>query len=288
MAGRRLLDLCRAGRDRRTRHCYGTAPTSAYEYEPMKISEFESRGKPTSQFSHQEQRAELACAFRWAARLDMHEAVANHFSLSVNDDGTQFLMNPDGRHFSRIRASELLLVDANDARTLEREDAPDATAWGLHGALHRNCPEARCAMHLHPHYTTVLAGLADSTMLPIDQNCARFFNRVAVDASYGGLALDKEAERCTRLLTNRRILLMGNHGVMVTAPSVAQAFDELFYFERAARTLVTAYTTGRPLRVMPDEVAERTARQWEAFGLHDKHFRELQAVLDAEEPDYRC
>jgi len=287
MAGRCLIDLCSAGRGRLTRHHYETALPTVHEYEPMKISKFEVPGNPTSRLSHQEQRAELACAFRWAARLDMHEAVANHFSLSVNDDGTQFLMNPDGRHFSRIRASELLLVDANNPRTLEREDAPDATAWGLHGALHRNCPDARCAMHLHPHYATVLAGLADSTMLPIDQNCARFFNRVAVDASYGGLALDEEAERCTRLLTDRRILLMGNHGVMVTAPSVAQAFDELFYFERAARTLVTAYMTGRPLRVMPDEVAERTARQWESFCLHDKHFRELQAILDTEEPDYR-
>lgn len=236
---------------------------------------------------YQEQRVQLACAFRWTARLNMHEAVANHFSLSVDDDGTRFLINPNGRHFSRVRASDLLLVDAMDPRTLEREDAPDPTAWGLHGAVHRNCPEARCALHVHPKYATVLAGLADSTMLPIDQNCARFFNRVAVDTEYGGLALEEEAERCTSLLQDKRIMLMGNHGVMVTAPSVARAFDELFYFERAARTLVTAYMTGRPLRVLPDEVAEKTARQWEEMPVEEKHFSELMAILDNDEPDYR-
>ena len=203
---------------------------------------------------YHEQRIQLACAFRWAARLDMHEAVANHFSVSVDEDGTRFLINPDGRHFSRIRASDLLLVDAMNPRTLEREDAPDPTAWGLHGALHRNWPESRCALHVHPRYATVLAALADSTLLPIDQNCARFFNRVAVDADYGGLALGEEAERCTRLLKDKRIMLMGNHGVMTTGPSVAWAFDELYYFERAARTLVTAYITRRPLRVLPDVV----------------------------------
>lgn len=236
---------------------------------------------------YHEQRMQLACAFRWTARLDMHEAVANHFSLSVNNDGTLFLVNPDGRHFSRMRASDLLLVDAKDSRTLERRNAPDATAWGLHGALHRNCPEARCALHAHPRYATVLASLADSTMLPIDQNCARFFNRVAVDADYGGLALAEEAERCTSLLRDKRIMLMGNHGVMATGPSVARAFDELFYFERAARTLVTAYMTGQPLRVLPDEIAEKAARQWEAMPGADKHFSELMAILDKEEPDYR-
>lgn len=236
---------------------------------------------------YHEQRAQLACAFRWTARLDMHEAVANHFSLSVNNDGTLFLVNPDGRHFSRMRASDLVLVDARDPRTLERRNAPDATAWGLHGALHRSCPEARCALHAHPRYATVLASLADSTMLPIDQNCARFFNRVAVDKEYGGLALEEEAERCTSLLRDKRIMLMGNHGVMATGSTVARAFDELFYFERAARTLVTAYMTGQPLRVLDDDVAEKTARQWEQMPAADKHFAELMAILDAEEPEYR-
>ena len=76
-----------------------------------------------------QERVDLACAFRWTAKLNMHEAVANHFSLAVNDDGTQFLMNPNQVHFSLIRASSLLLLDANDPRTMERPDAPDPTAW---------------------------------------------------------------------------------------------------------------------------------------------------------------
>ena len=44
---------------------------------------------------HWQERQDLAAAFRWCARLGMHEAVANHFSLSVNEDGTRFLMNPN-------------------------------------------------------------------------------------------------------------------------------------------------------------------------------------------------
>lgn len=253
----------------------------------MSVSQVKASNHETQRDPYHEQRAQLACAFRWTSRLNMHEAVANHFSLSVNEDGTRFLINPNGRHFSRIRASELLLVDALDRGTLERDDAPDPTAWGLHGALHRKCPDARCAMHVHPKYATVLASLADSTMLPIDQNTARFFNRVVVDPSYGGLALDDEAERCTQLMQNKRIMVMGNHGIMITAPSVAQAFDEMFYFERAAQTLVTAYMTQKPLRMISDEIAEKTARQWEEFPVYENHFRELQAILDEEEPDYR-
>lgn len=253
----------------------------------MSVSEVPANHR-LRQDPYHEQRAALACAFRWTARLDMHEGVANHFSLSVNDDGSQFLINPDGRHFSRIRASELLLVDATDAATLERDDAPDATAWGLHGALHRQCPEARCALHAHPVHATVLASLVNDDIPPIDQNSARFFRRVAVDRDYGGMALAAEAERCTALLRDKRILLMGNHGVMVTGATVAEAFDALYYFERAARTVVMAYMTGQPLRVLDDAVAERTARQWEELAVADRHFAELAAILDEEEPDYRA
>jgi len=94
-------------------------------------------------------RIDLAASFRWAARYNWHEAVANHFSVAVNEDGTEFLMNPNGMHFSRIKASDLLLLDAKNPDTLNSPDAPDATAWGLHGAVHRNVPWARCALHIH-------------------------------------------------------------------------------------------------------------------------------------------
>ena len=66
-----------------------------------------------------QERVDLAAAFRWTARLNMHEGVANHFSLAVNDDGSQFLMNRNQVHFARIRASELLLLDANDPATMD-------------------------------------------------------------------------------------------------------------------------------------------------------------------------
>ena len=135
---------------------------------------------------HWQERVDLAAAFRWTARYNLHEAVANHFSLSVSEDGTKFLMNPNQVHFSRIRASDLLLLDANDPETLSKPGAPDPTAWGLHGSLHRRCPHARCAMHVHSIHATVLASLADSTLPPIDQNTAMFYNRHAVDEEFGG------------------------------------------------------------------------------------------------------
>ncbi len=237
-----------------------------------------------------EERADLACAFRWTARFGYHEAVANHFSLSVNDNGSQFLINPNQRHFSLLRASELLLLDANDPATMARPGAPDPTAWGLHGTLHRKCPRARCAMHVHSIHATVLASLADSRLPPIDQNTAMFFNRQAIDENYGGLAFEEEAARCTELLGDPKVnvLIMGNHGVMVIGQTVAETFNRLYYFERAAETYIKALWTGQKLRILSDAIAEKTAREIaEGDGGGVRYFSDLTEILDREEPEFR-
>ncbi|MEZ5830923.1 MAG: class II aldolase/adducin family protein [Dongiaceae bacterium] len=237
----------------------------------------------------QQARIDLAACFRWFARLGMHEGVANHLSVAVSADGSKFLMNPRGRHFSRVRASELLLLDANDQATLSRPDAPDPTAWYIHGRLHALLPQARCVMHLHSKYATALSGLADSTMYPIDQNTMRFYGRVATDEAYCGMALTSgEGDRLAGLLGNKSVLMMGNHGILIAGPSIAWAFDETYYFERAAETLMTCYASNRPLRIAPDAIAQTTAQQWLDYPHSpDDHLAEVKAILDQEAPDYR-
>lgn len=247
-----------------------------------------STGSDTN-LGHWSERTDLAASFRWTARLNMHEAVANHFSLAVNNDGTQFLMNPNQRHFARIKASDLLLLDAKDQTTLNRPDAPDPTAWGLHGSIHRQVPHARCVMHVHSIHATVLAALADSRLPPIDQNTATFYGRHVVDEGFGGLAFEEEGTRCAGLLADPKIkvMIMGNHGVLVIGDTVADTFNRLYYFERAAETYIRALQSGRPLRVLSHEIAEKTAQELEDYPSQaERHLAELKAILDDENSDY--
>ena len=234
-------------------------------------------------------RIDLAAALRLAVLMDWHEAVGNHFSLAVSADGKQFLMNPRWKHFSLVRASDLLLLDSGDMQTMSRPDAPDASAWCIHGRIHARVPRARCVLHVHPPYATVLATLADPRIRPIDQNTALFFNRIAIDQGYNGIADQlEEGERLARVLGDQHSMIMGNHGVLVTAPTVAEAFDELYFLERAAKTLVLAYSTGQPLNILSDEIAEKTAQSWEPYRESAfAHFRDLKSMLDAKDASYR-
>ena len=233
-------------------------------------------------------RRDLAAAFRLAARMNWHEAIANHFSLALSEDGKRFLVNPKWRHFSRIRASDLLLVDADDPGTMTRPDAPDPTAWSIHAALHARLPQARCILHLHTPYATAIATLADPEIKPIDQNTCRFYDRVAYDSAYEGMATSMdEGLRLAGLLGDKTVLMMGNHGVLVAANSVAEAFDEMYYLERACQTLVLAYSTGQTLKLMSHGAAEQTARDWEGFSdASFAHFSEMKLILGETDPTY--
>jgi len=234
-------------------------------------------------------RVDLAAAFRLAVHFDWHESVANHFSAAVSADGKQFLLNPKWKHFALVKASDLLLINADDPDVMQGPDAPEISAWCIHGAVHAQVPQARVLLHCHPPYATALSSLADPNIKPIDQNTARFFNRVAVDLHFGGIADDEaEGRRLAQAFGNASIMMMGNHGVSCAGGTVAETFEHLYYLERAAKTLMLAYSTGQPLSILDDELAEKTAQSWEdqsdsAFA----HFDQLKMILDASDDSYR-
>lgn len=234
-------------------------------------------------------RVDLAAAFRLIYELDMHESVANHLSAAVSADGKQFLMNRRWMHFSNVTASNLQLLDSDDTSIMDSDQAPDASAWAIHGNLHRAFPQAKVVLHLHPTYATVLSTLKDPRILPIDNNTARFYERIAYDTNFGGIATsDQEGKRILESFAGQKELMMGNHGVTVVGESVAEAFESLYYLEKACKTMVLAYATGQALNVIPHELALQTAESWDEFsGAGMAHFEQLKANLDREGSRYR-
>jgi len=239
----------------------------------------------------QQARTDLSVAFRWAARLNLHEAVANHFSVAVCDDGQKFLINPAGRHFSQMQASDLVLVDISAANNGVADDLRvDPTAMNLHGQIHKLVPDATCVLHTHMPYATALACLRDFEFLMLDQNACRFYNRIAYDRDYAGMALEaSEGERVAKLLgRSRSVLFLANHGVIVVGKTVAEAFDELYYLEKASQLQVLALSTGRELELIPDETAALVCKQWLEYpNAAEYHFAALTEILDQESCDFR-
>ncbi len=232
-------------------------------------------------------RVDLAAAFRLAARLWLNEGICNHFSLRLPGSADRFLINAYGLHWSEITASNLLTVD-DAGNQIEGDGKVELTAITLHTAIHRAHPQAACVLHTHMPYATALACLENGRLEPLSLSGLRFYHSVGYDDDFAGPATqESEGDRSAAKLGNKSILFMANHGVMVTGPTVARAFDDLYYLERACQVQVLAMSTGRPLRLVPEDVARASRRELDMLEmLANNHFTAMKRILDREEPDY--
>lgn len=232
-------------------------------------------------------RIELAAAYRLAARFDLNEGISNHFTARA---GESFLVIPHGLHFREVTASRLLLV-APDGAVRKGKGEVEPSAFFIHASILKARPDAEAVLHTHQPYTTALTLLENGRLLPASQNALRFHGRVAYDDRYLGAADHaQEGERLASVLGTRDVLFLAHHGVLVVGPSVAKAFDDLYFLERAAMAQVLAQSTGKPLRSIPDEIARGYVREDRPNNLAKqagKHFDALLRILDREEPDYR-
>ncbi len=233
-------------------------------------------------------RVDLAAAFRLAVRLDMHEGVCNHLSVMLPGTRDRFLLNRFGLHWSEVTASNLLALDAA-GNVLEGEGECEKTAFYIHSRIHLANPHAACVLHTHMPYATALTLTEPGRLEMVEQNALRFVEDIAYDDEYNGLVVDNaEGDRLARVLGEKRVLFLANHGVIAVGRSVAEAFDLLYYLERACRLQVLALSTGRKLRPVKEEVARATyAMLLEQNTVYaDAHFGALKRILDREEPDY--
>ena len=232
-------------------------------------------------------RVDLAAAFRLAVRLDLHEGVCNHFSVMLAD-GRTFLLNRYGLHWGEVTASNLLSLDAA-GRVVAGEGDYEKTAFWIHSRIHLAHPQAACVLHTHMPHATALTLLEDGRLEMIEQNALRFHDDIAYDDTYNGLVVDQaEGDRLARVLGAKRVLFLANHGVIVVGPTVAEAFDSLYYLERACRLQVLARIMGGKRRAVRPEVVERTYRLMRADAPQyaGAHFSALKRILDREEPAY--
>lgn len=207
-------------------------------------------------------RDDLALALRAAAHHGLAEGVCNHFSVALPDGSARFLINPRGLHWSEVGAEDIVLVDAQGA-VLAGRHRVEPTAMFIHAAVHRIAGLA-VVLHCHMPYATALTLTADRALDPtLSQNAMRFMGRVAIEGTYNGLALDvAEGERIARTMQQGRdVAFLANHGVIVGGATVAHAYDDLYYLERACLHQVLAQSTGRPLAPVAADLAARVAAQ---------------------------
>ena len=236
-------------------------------------------------------RINLAAALRWAERLGLNEGIDNHFSYAVDPTGQRFLVNPLGLHWRELTASDLILATA-DRVIVEGARPVEDTAFFIHSRLHLKHPRARAVLHTHMPYATALTIIEHGRVEMVSQNALQFAGRIAYLDDYEGLALDhSEGDRMAAAMGDKTVLFLGHHGVIVTGSTIHEAWNDLYFLERAAMVQVLAMSTGRPLRAIPDRavgsLVQAMATNPDAADQPRKHLEALKRILDTEAPTYR-
>jgi ribulose-5-phosphate 4-epimerase/fuculose-1-phosphate aldolase len=238
-------------------------------------------------------RVDLAACFRMAAKLGLSEGICNHFSFVVPGRDDLMLVNPYGYSFAEVTASNLVICDFQGRVVagghLPGGGVPEATAFYIHARLHMRHPRAKAAFHTHMPNATALSMLEGPPLVWAGQTALKFYGRALVDEDYNGLALDEaEGERIAASLGEADIVFLKNHGVMVVGPSIAEAWDDLYYLERAAEVQRLAMSTGRTLKPVPEAVARATYAQLREGDRESAqlHLASIKRILMREQPGF--
>lgn len=227
-------------------------------------------------------RRDLAAAFVLADRFGLSEGICNHFSAVLPGPEERYLINPYGVHWSEMRPDSLLTIDGAGT-VLAGEGEVEATARSIHVAGHRANPRHKVLLHTHMPHATALTMLEGGRLEMAHQTAVRFEGRIA-HHGFGGIALDdSEGERIAaaqRDAPDADILFLDNHGITVGGESVAVAFDDLYYLERACRQQILAQSTGLPLKPIAPDMVRETKRQTEQVRVPsaESHFAALMRV----------
>ncbi len=234
-------------------------------------------------------RKDLAAAYQLAALHRWTDHIYTHISARVPGEDNHFLLNAYGLMFDEVTASNLVKVD------LEGKVLLDATGLGInlagfviHGAIHAHRHDAFCVMHTHTQ-----AGIAVSAqkrgLRMLSQHAMRFHDKVAYH-DYEGVVLDMdEREHILHNIGTRNVMILRNHGLLVCGESVPDAFDQMYYLERACQIQIAAQSSGAELTECSDAVAARVAAQFDRPGRpsKDKHWPPLLRMLERVKPEYQ-
>jgi ribulose-5-phosphate 4-epimerase/fuculose-1-phosphate aldolase len=237
-------------------------------------------------------RIDLAACYRLADHFGLNEGIDNHMTMLLPGHADRFLLAPFGLHWSEVKASDFMVVGFN-GQILSGRGPIEDTALYIHMPVHRRAPHARCVLHTHMPYATALCMLENPRLEMAVQSALGFYEDIAYDGDYNGLAFDaSEGERMASVLDAKHVLMLGNHGVLVIGETVPQAFERLYFLERAAKAQILALSTGRALKMIPERVVRTTAAQFSSGGQvggrdrADLHFDALKRLLDRQQSDY--
>jgi ribulose-5-phosphate 4-epimerase/fuculose-1-phosphate aldolase len=233
-------------------------------------------------------RVDLAACYRLVALNGWDDILATHISARVPGKRDEFLINPFGLTFEEITASDLVRIDVDGNALSETPYQVNPAGFTIHSAIHMARHDAECVLHLHTLDGMAVSAMADG-LLPLNQTSMFAYGDVAYH-DFEGVALDlDERERLQRDLADKHYMILRNHGTLVAAATVPEAFIRMYFLERACTSQVRTLSGGRAVYEPSLDAQEKTAVVGTRAGGYAKlAWPALLRRLDRQSPGYEA
>jgi ribulose-5-phosphate 4-epimerase/fuculose-1-phosphate aldolase len=223
----------------------------------------------------------LACSFRILARAGFAENISGHITWQ-RPGQENMLVNPWGLWWREISAADICEVDPMGNVRSGRWDVTPAIY--IHTELHMARPEARVVVHNHPYHVCVMAALG---VLPdlVHQSGSAFFGDLHVVGEYSGEIDSPElGQRLAEQIGAYSVVVLANHGVIVTGPTVEEATFRAATIDRVCQLAYDVMVVGRTPLAMDPGVIMGVKKSILERG-SDVYFAGAARMLIKDEPD---
>ena len=205
-------------------------------------------------------RAELAAFYRLVEHLGWGDGIYNHIALRVPGEPEKFLIKPHALTYDEVTASGLVKVDARD--DLDERAGVNKVGFTTHAPILRARQDVNCTIHLHTIPIMAISAHPAGLRM-VHQNAVSFFENVAYQ-DYEGAAEGVQAQqRLIDDLGSNRVLVLRNHGAVITGSSVEQTFAMTLRFVQACEVQLAVEAAGQGVVEIPPEVCRQVALQLE-------------------------
>lgn len=238
-----------------------------------------------------EARINLAACYRLMPLFGMSDLVYNHITARIPGTDDEILINPYGYMYEEVTASSLIKINVK-GEVLSNPHADydiNQAGYVIHSAVHGARHDVECVIHTHSR-----CGMAVSAMkvglLPLTQTAMRFKDIAYHD--YESVAIDMdEQSRLVADLGSQDAMILRNHGLLVASPSIAEAFNAMYWLEMACRAQVDAMTSGAELIIPSEAVVNKTHHLYQPsvrrpFGLME--WPAMLRYLDRRDASYKA
>ncbi len=244
--------------------------------------------KSNNSFNEEEwtNRVNLAACYHLADHFDMSDIIWNHITAKTSSKSKSFLINPFGKRYDEVTASNLVEISLN-GEVINSDSKINYTGYIIHGAIHKKRKDINCVMHTHSRAGLAVSCLSEG-LIPMIQDAAIFYKRVSYHQWEGMSTELDECERIAKSLGDNKVMILRNHGLLTCGETISEAFMLMYYLDRACKNQIDIMSTGMDKSIPSDNVMQYAARQYDdpMFKLGKNEWPALLRLLDYKKSIY--